>query len=96
MTKWDTILSLPVQNPRTLEISSHDLVWSKVEGWNHKIDRVARIPFARVGDFVRGESNNKECPASFYVSATRPKRGGRQSPSKPFKQKVDGTLEYIL
>ncbi|RDY11502.1 hypothetical protein CR513_03816, partial [Mucuna pruriens] len=91
MARWDAILSLPVQNPPTLEISSVDLVWSKVEGWHDKLDRVALIPFARVDDFVRGESNNKECPTRFHVEARR-----RRSPSMPFKQKVDGILEYIL
>ncbi|ESW18121.1 hypothetical protein PHAVU_006G014600 [Phaseolus vulgaris] len=91
MARWDAILSLPVQNPPTLEISSLDLVWSKVEGWHDKLDRVALIPFARVDDFVRGESNNKECPTRFHVEARR-----RRSPSTPFKQKVDGILEYIL
>ncbi|KAK7386634.1 hypothetical protein VNO78_26968 [Psophocarpus tetragonolobus] len=91
MARWDAILSLPIQNPPTLEISSVDLVWSKVEGWHDKLDRVALIPFARVDDFVRGESNNKECPTRFHVEARR-----RRSPSTPFKQKVDGILEYIL
>lgn len=91
MARWDAILSLPVQNPPTLEISSAELVWSKVEGWHDKLDRVALIPYARVDDFVRGESNNKECPTRFHVEARR-----RRSPSTPFKQKVDGILEYIL
>ncbi|KAL5063963.1 hypothetical protein RYX36_025700 [Vicia faba] len=89
MARWDAILSLPVQNPPSLEISSDDLVWSKVEGWHDKLDRVAIIPFARVADFVRGESNNKECPTRFHVEARR-----RRPPT--FKQKVDGILEYIL
>ncbi|KAL1329607.1 hypothetical protein HN51_046726 [Arachis hypogaea] len=91
MARWDAILSLPVQNPPTLEISSADLVWSKVEGWHDKLDRVALIPFARVDDFVRGESNNKECPTRFHVEARR-----RRRPSMPLKPKVDGILEYIL
>ncbi|XP_027359985.1 uncharacterized protein LOC113868533 [Abrus precatorius] len=91
MARWDAILSLPVQNPPTLEFSAVDLVWSKVEGWHDKLDRVALIPFARVDDFVRGESNNKECPTRFHVEARR-----RRSPSMSFKPKVDGILEYIL
>lgn len=90
MARWDAILSLPVQNP-TLEISSDNLVWSKVEGWHDKLDRVALIPFARVNDFVKGESNNKECPTRFHVEARR-----RRSPSTTSKKKVDGILEYIL
>ncbi|OIW19857.1 hypothetical protein TanjilG_27223 [Lupinus angustifolius] len=88
MARWDAILSLPVQNPPTLEISAIDLVWSKVEGWCDKLDRVALIPFARVDDFVRGESNNQDCPTRFHVEARR-----KRPPSKP---KVDGILEYIL
>ncbi|PNX56362.1 zinc ion binding protein, partial [Trifolium pratense] len=55
-------------------------------------DTVALIPFARVDDFVRGQSNNKECPTRFYVRTRRRHR----PPSTPLKQKVDGTLDYIL
>ncbi|KAI4324136.1 hypothetical protein L6164_023698 [Bauhinia variegata] len=91
MARWDAILSLPVQNPPTLEFSSDDLVWSKVEGWHDKLDRVALIPFARVDDFVRGESSNKDCPTRFHVEARR-----RRPPSTVYKPKVDGILEYIL
>lgn len=91
MARWDAILSLPVQNPLTLEFSSDDLVWSKVEGWHDKLDRVALIPFLRVDDFVRGESANKDCPTRFHVEARR-----RRPPSMSYKPKVDGILEYIL
>lgn len=91
MARWDEILSLPVQNPPTLEFSAADLVWSKVEGWRDKIDRVSLIPFARVDDFVRGESANKDCPTRFHVEARR-----RRPPEMTCKPKVDGILEYIL
>lgn len=91
MARWDEILSLPVQNPPSLEFSSDDLVWSKVEGWRDKLDRVALIPFARVDDFVRGESSNKDCPTRFHVEARR-----RRSTNSSYKPKVDGILEYIL
>ncbi|KAF8412439.1 hypothetical protein HHK36_000403 [Tetracentron sinense] len=91
MARWDEILSLPVQNPPTLEFSSAEMVWSKVEGWRDNIDRVALIPFARVDDFVRGESSNKDCPTRFHVEARR-----RRPPEMPYKPKVDGILEYIL
>ncbi|CAA0827615.1 zinc ion binding [Striga hermonthica] len=91
MARWDEILSLPVQSPPTLEFGATDLVWSRVEGWRDNIDRLALIPFARVDDFVRGESNNKECPTRFHVEARR-----RRPPKMPFKPKVDGILEYIL
>lgn len=91
MARWDQILSLPVQNPPTLEFSAHELVWSKVEGFRDNIDRLALIPFARVDDFVRGESSNKDCPTRFHVEARR-----RKSPKASYKPKVDGILEYIL
>jgi hypothetical protein len=71
MARWDENLSLPVQNPPTLEFSSADIVWSKVEGWRDKTNRVVLIPFARVDDFVRGESANKDCPTRFHVEARR-------------------------
>lgn len=91
MARWDQILSLPVQNPPTLEFSSNDLVWSKVEGWRDNLDKVCLIPFARVDDFVRGESANKDCPTRFHVEARR-----RRRPQTSCKPKVDGVLEYIL
>ncbi|KAI8028329.1 hypothetical protein LOK49_LG02G00805 [Camellia lanceoleosa] len=91
MARWDEILSLPVQNPPTLEFSAVDIVWTKVEGWRDNIDRVALIPFARVDDFVRGESSNNDCPTRFHVEARR-----RRPPEMPYKPKVDGILEYIL
>jgi hypothetical protein len=91
MARWDEILSLPVQNPPTLEFSSADLVWSKVEGWRDKTNRVVLIPFARVDDFVQGESANKDCPTRFHVEARR-----RRPPEMAYKPKVDGILEYIV
>ncbi|CAN1304296.1 hypothetical protein LINPERPRIM_LOCUS26144 [Linum perenne] len=91
MARWDEILSLPVQNPPTLEFSAGDLVWSKVEGWRDNLDRLALIPFARVDDFLRGESANKDFPTRFHVEARR-----SRSPQASCKQKVDGILEYIL
>lgn len=91
MAKWDEILSLPVQNPPALEFGASDLLWSKVKGWCDNIDRVALIPFARVDDFVKGESSNKDCPTRFHVEARR-----RKPAKTACKPKVDGTLEYIL
>ncbi|KAG9454559.1 hypothetical protein H6P81_007463 [Aristolochia fimbriata] len=91
MARWDEILTLPVQNPPTLEFSAGDLVWSKVDGWRDSVDRVALIPFTRVDDFVRGEQSNKECPTRFHVEARR-----RRSAETAYKPKVDGILEYIL
>ncbi|KAL3614168.1 hypothetical protein CASFOL_042242 [Castilleja foliolosa] len=71
MARWDFIHGLPVQNPPALEFGASDLVWSRAEGWCDKMDRVAKIPFARLDDFVRGESNNKDCPSRFHVEARR-------------------------
>ncbi|XP_020101546.1 uncharacterized protein LOC109719351 isoform X2 [Ananas comosus] len=91
MARWDEILTLPVQNPPTLEFSAADITWSRVEGWRESMDRLALIPFTRVNDFVRGESNNKECPTRFHVEARR-----RRPREMAYKPKVDGILEYIL
>uniref|UniRef100_A0A0D3GNT6 SWIM-type domain-containing protein n=2 Tax=Oryza barthii TaxID=65489 RepID=A0A0D3GNT6_9ORYZ len=91
MARWDEILTLPVQNPPTPEFSASDIMWSRVEGWKDSMDRLALIPFSRVNDFVRGESNNKECPTRFHVEARR-----RRPPTMNCKPKVDGILEYIL
>lgn len=90
MARWDEILTLPVQNPPTLEFSAADLTWSRVEGWCDNIDRLALIPFARVDDFLRGESSNEECPTRFHrLASRRPK-------NKNHKPKVDGILDYVL
>lgn len=91
MTRWDEILSLPVQNPSTMEFAACDLVWSKIEGHCDNLDRLALIPFPRVDDFVRGEANNKDCPTRFHVEARR-----TRSTKVPYKPKVDGILQYIL
>ncbi|KAI0497553.1 hypothetical protein KFK09_020784 [Dendrobium nobile] len=91
MARWDEILSLPVQSPPNIEFSAADIVWSRVEGWRETMDKLALIPFSRVNDFVRGESNNKDCPTRFHVEARR-----RRSPEMANKLKVDGILEYIL
>ncbi|CAO2167533.1 unnamed protein product [Urochloa humidicola] len=91
MTRWDEILTLPVQNPPALEFSAADIIWSMVEGWKDSMDRLALIPYSRVNDFVRGESNNKDCPTRFHVEARR-----RRPPTMNCKPKVDGILEYIL
>uniref|UniRef100_A0A0D9WWX6 Uncharacterized protein n=1 Tax=Leersia perrieri TaxID=77586 RepID=A0A0D9WWX6_9ORYZ len=88
MARWDEILTLPVQNPPTPEFSAADIMWSMVEGWKDSMDRLALIPFSRVNDFVRGESNNKECPTRFHVEARR-----RRPPTMNCKPKVDGILE---
>ncbi|CAO2829941.1 unnamed protein product [Amaranthus hypochondriacus] len=91
MARWDAILSLPVQSPSTSDFSAADLVWSKIEGFRDKVDRIALIPFARVDDFIKGESANKDCPTGFHVEARR------HRPAKAsHKVKVDGVLEYIL
>ncbi|KAM7259399.1 hypothetical protein ACFE04_015140 [Oxalis oulophora] len=71
MARWDAILSLPVQSPPTPEFSAAQLVWSKIEGYSDNIDRLAKIPFTRVNDFLRGESTNQDFPTMLYCLSTR-------------------------
>lgn len=87
----EDILSLPVQDPPCAEFSASQLNWVKVVGGRQGGDDVALIPFARVEDFVKGESSNADCPASFRIESRRRRREG--STSKP---RVDGYLEYTL
>lgn len=87
----EDILNLPVQDPPCAEFSAAHIKWVKVEGGRQGGDDIALIPFARVGDFVKGESSNAECPASFRVESRRKRSEG--SISKP---RVDGYLEYTL
>ncbi|KAH9326839.1 hypothetical protein KI387_007017, partial [Taxus chinensis] len=91
MARWDDILTLPVQEPPTIEFSSSDLVWVKVEGWGQNVDNVARIPFSRVNDFVKGESSSIEHPTKFRVEARR-----KKPECSSYKPRVDGYLDYIL
>nr|GEX66176.1 zinc ion binding protein [Tanacetum cinerariifolium] len=88
MTRWDEILSLPVQNPPTMEFGACDLQWSKIKAFRDNLDRLALIPYPRVDDFVRGESNNKDSPTSFQKASRRT--------SKAKKAKVDGTFGSVL
>ncbi|GLJ05616.1 hypothetical protein SUGI_0021320 [Cryptomeria japonica] len=91
MARWDDILMLPVQEPPTIVFNSSDLNWSKVEGWGQNVDNVARIPFSRVDDFVKGESSSTEYPTKFRVEARR-----KKTDYSSYKPRVDGYLEYIL
>ncbi|KAH9799410.1 swim-type domain-containing protein [Citrus sinensis] len=87
----EDILNLPVQDPPCVEFSAANLKWVKVEGGRQGGDDIALIPFARVEEFVKGESSNAECPASFRIESRRKRSEG--SISKP---RVDGYLEYTL
>ncbi|KAI3911796.1 hypothetical protein MKW92_045214 [Papaver armeniacum] len=91
MPRMEDILNLPVQDPPCAEFSAALINWVKVEGGRQGGDDVALIPFSRVDDFVKGESANVECPASFRVESRRKRTEG--SVSKP---RVDGYLEYTL
>lgn len=91
MPRMEDILSLPVQDPPCAEFSAAHIKWVKVEGGRQGGDDIALIPFARVDDFVKGESSNSECPASFRIESRRKRSEG--SISKP---RVDGYLEYTL
>lgn len=87
----EDILSLSVQDPPCAEFSAAHIKWVKVEGGRQGGDDIALIPFPRVDDFVRGESSNAECPASFRIESRRKRSEG--SISKP---RVDCYLEYTL
>ncbi|XP_048331795.1 uncharacterized protein LOC107411131 [Ziziphus jujuba] len=91
MPRMEDILNLPVQDPPCAEFSAADIEWVKVEGGRQGGDDIALLPFARVDDFVRGESSNAECPANFRIESRRKRPEG--SISKP---RVDGYLEYTL
>lgn len=91
MARMEDILNLPVQDPPFAEFSAAHIKWVKVEGGRQGGDDIALIPFARVDDFVKGESSNAECPASFRIESKRKRPEG--SVSKP---RVDGYLEYTL
>ncbi|KAF8407021.1 hypothetical protein HHK36_006143 [Tetracentron sinense] len=91
MPRMEDILNLPVQDPPCAEFSAAHLNWVKVEGGRQGGDDVALIPYCRVDDFVKGESTNAECPASFRIESRRKRSEG--SVSKP---RVDGYLEYTL
>eukprot|EP01018_Ginkgo_biloba_P040190 Gb_37568 [translate_table: standard] len=91
MPRMEDILNLPVQDPASAEFSASQLTWVKVDGGRQGGDDIALIPFSRVGDFVRGESTNVECPASFRIESRRKRAEG--SLSRP---RVDGYLEYTI
>lgn len=91
MPRMEDILNLPVQDSPSMEFSAAHLNWAKVEGGRQGGDDIALIPFARVDDFVKGESTKADCPASFRIESRRKRPEG--SVSKP---RVDGYLEYTL
>ncbi|XP_068482225.1 uncharacterized protein [Phaseolus vulgaris] len=91
MPRMEDILNLPVQDPLCTELSAAYINWVKLEGGRQGGDDIALIPFARVDDFVKGESSNPECPASFRIESRRKRAEG--SIAKP---RVDGYLEYTL
>ncbi|KAM7490345.1 hypothetical protein LguiA_033266 [Lonicera macranthoides] len=91
MPRMEDILNLPVQDPPCAEFSSAHLNWAKVEGGRQGGDDIALIPYARVDDFVKGESINTESPASFRIESRRKRPEG--SVTKP---RVDCYLEYTL
>ncbi|XP_057960007.1 uncharacterized protein LOC131152257 isoform X2 [Malania oleifera] len=91
MPRMENILNLPLQDPPCAEFSAAQIKWVKVEGGRQGGDDIALIPFSRVDDFVKGESANAECPASFRIESRRKRHEG--SISKP---RVDAYLEYTL
>lgn len=91
MPRMEDILNLPVQDLPCSEFSAENMNWVKLEGGRQGGDDIALIPFVRVDDFVKGESSNPACPASFRVESKRKRPVG--SVAKP---RVDGYLEYTL
>ncbi|XP_051151110.1 uncharacterized protein LOC127265380 [Andrographis paniculata] len=91
VARMEDILNLPVQDPPYAEFSAVHINWVKVDGGRQGGDDIALIPFSRVDDFVKGESSNAECPASFRVESRRKRAEG--SLNRP---RVDGYLEYTL
>ncbi|KAM7274630.1 hypothetical protein ACFE04_016496 [Oxalis oulophora] len=87
----EDILNLPVQDPPCTHFSAAHINWVKVEGGRQGGDHIALIPFARVPDFVKGESLNPDCPATFRIESRRKRSQG--SIAKP---RVDGYLQYTL
>ena len=65
--KWESISSLTVQNLKEKLIFSRlDLDWSLVQGKHmDSLDRIAKIPSARIEDFIKGEEMNPNAPCSF-------------------------------
>eukprot|EP01018_Ginkgo_biloba_P021358 Gb_34654 [translate_table: standard] len=92
MARGADIRKLPVQDPPSKEFSSSHLNWSKVEGHHHSVDDVALIPFSRVEDFVKGESENVECPTRFHIERGRKRVKGSSSK----KRRADEYIEYRL
>ena len=73
--KWESIIALPVKNPKEkLIFSRSDLDWSLVQGKHmDSLDRIAKIPSARVEDFIKGEEMNPNSPCAFTrVQSKRP------------------------
>ncbi|XP_050207381.1 uncharacterized protein LOC126656803 [Mercurialis annua] len=91
MPRMEDILNIPVQDPPYAEFSAENIKWVEVDGGRQGGDDIALIPYSRVEDFVKGESSNAECPASFRVESRRKRSEG--SISRP---RVDGYLEYTL
>ena len=68
--KWESIIALPVQNPKQkLIFSRSDLDWSLVQGKHmDSLDQIAKIPSTRIGDFIKGEGMN---PNMFFHPGTK-------------------------
>ena len=86
----ESILDIPVQDPKEEEFSSADLNWIKFGNPEHH-DDVALIPYARVDAFIIGECSNVECPTRFHIE-----RGRKRSKGSLKECKNDEYLEYRL
>jgi len=64
--KWETIISLLVQEPKQKIIFFRkDLDWSEVHGNNMGIDWIAKIPSHIIPEFIIGVEINPEAPCYF-------------------------------
>ena len=73
--KWESIISLPVQNPKEkLIFSRSDLDRFLVQGKHmESLDWIAKIPSTRIEDFIKGKEMNPNAPCSLTrVQSKRP------------------------
>ena len=80
--KWESIIAFPVQNPKEKFIFSWlDLDWSLVQGKHmDSLDRIAKIPSTRVGDFIKREEVNPNSPC-FFTQVQNKHPGSRPTAS---------------
>lgn len=86
----ESLHDISVQNPSVEDFSAADLKWVKF-GTSERHDDVALIPYARVDDFIFGESSNVESPTRFHIE-----RGRKRDIGSLRDIKSDTFLRYWL